>query len=123
MICPKCSTLNDVNNAFCINFGEVFRSSPNLPPTSFQTEQDDPPQPTAEVIPDQTDYLSTPTVFGACQPKFEPSQATFEQSQHNAQQSQGKFNASQPVFDPPVANFNPSIPFIPPQAPPPKSKK
>jgi hypothetical protein len=123
MICPKCSTLNDVNNAFCINCGEVFRSTPNLPPTLFQTDSDDPPQTPPAITHDHTDYLSTPTVFGAPQPKFEQSPANFEQSHYNAQQSQAKFNASQPVFQQSAANFNPSIPFIPPLPQPRKSKK
>lgn len=124
MICPKCSTLNDVNNAFCINCGEIFRSSPNLPPTLISTDSDDAAQPPAAKPIDQTDYLSTPTVFGARQPDLQPLPPNTQESRMNFEQSQAKFNAPPPVFDQSAANFNPSIPFIPPQsAPPPKSKK
>ena len=123
MICPKCSTLNDVNNAFCINCGEVFRSSPNLPPTLFQTDTEEPPQtPPAKPV-DQTDYLSTPTVFGVRAPDFQPIPPNTQQSRANFEKSEAKFEAAPPVFDASGVNFNPSIPFVPPQAPPRKSKK
>ncbi len=128
MICPKCKTLNDVNNAFCIQCSEVFRSTPKLPPTLFSTDTDEPSTPPANTI-DPTDYLSTPTIFGIrqsdieqSQQKTQQSQVNFDQSQANVPQSQANFAASPPVFDQSGVNFNPSIPFIPPP-PPPKSRK
>lgn len=123
MICPKCKTLNDVNNAFCINCGEIFRSTPNLPPTLIATDPDDAVQPPAAKPIDQNDYLSTPTVFGARQPDLQQMPPNTQESRMNFEQSQAKFNPP-PVFDQSAANFNPSIPFIPPpSAPPPQSKK
>lgn len=114
MICQKCSTVNDDANAFCVNCGEVFRSTANLPPTilsnsnSSQTPNEFLSQPSNQ----QDGFLSQPTVFGGHQPQFHQSLPP------NYNASQAQFNQPPVNFQPSMASFNPSIPFIPPQAPP-----
>ena len=129
MLCPKCKTLNDKNNAFCINCGEIFRSNPNLPPTLIAPDPEDPSQapPTAKPPIDETDYLSTPTVFGIRPQDFQnepqktqpPLQMNFEPSQVNFQPSKANLDAAPPVFDQSFSNFSP----VPQQSPPKKSGK
>lgn len=109
MNCPKCSTVNNENNAFCVKCGEIFRS-----PSTLLSDFNDTQKPTELFIPppNQNDeYLSEPTVFGGRSPginqppNFAASPPKFEQTPPNN-------------FQPSMVNFNPSIPFIPPQAPP-----
>lgn len=114
MNCPKCNAENDVNNAFCVNCGEIFRSSASLPPTIMPGFS--PTETPTQIIPklqnQEKDYISEPTLFGG-----QPQQPNFNQS-FNAQQ---QFNQPPPNFNPSMAGFNPSFPFIPPQQPPQKS--
>lgn len=124
MLCPKCKTLNDKNNAFCINCGEIFRSNPNLPPTLIAPDSDEPLQtPPAKNI-DNTDYLSTPTIFGIKQSDLPP-------ETQKTQQSHANFDAAPPVFDtvpPPVVEAAPPVfdqsfsNFNPPPSQPPRPK-
>lgn len=126
MICPKCNTLNNINNAFCVNCGEIFRSNSNLPPTLVAADTYEPPTPTQDSAISQiqnNDFLSTPTVFVSQPPNFNQPQPNFDQPQPDFNASQPvNFNQSHQNFNPSTAGFNPSIPFIPPQQPPPKSR-
>ncbi len=113
MICPKCNTINENSNIFCVNCGGNLIPTANIPqtmlPNSLQsampTQFFQPPQNQSD------DYISSPTVIAGNQPNPNQSQAHFYGSQAN-------FNQSQPNFNPSMAGFNPSIPYIPPQTPP-----
>jgi len=113
MICPKCKTINEISNIFCVTCGGTLTQASNTPQTML-------PDSSQSAIPTQSfqlpqnqneDFLSSPTVFAGQQPSPNQSQANFYGSQAN-------FNQSQPNFNPSMAGFNPSIPYIPPQAPP-----
>ena len=99
MICPKCSTINENSNVFCVNCGETLTSNSNLPQTML------PPNAPETMLPTQ--------VFQAPQnpnPNYSPAPPVSAPSQN--------YNQSQPDFNPSQANFNPSIPYTPPPAPP-----
>ncbi len=125
MMCPKCNALNDINNAFCVNCGEIFRSTSNLPPTLTAPDNYDPPTPTQDsAIPQNqnNDFLSTPTVFGGQPPNYNQPHPNYNQPPPNFNQpQQANYNQSHQNFNPSTAGFNPSIPYIP-QPPPPKSR-
>jgi Bacterial SH3 domain len=103
MNCPKCNMLNDDTNVFCINCGETFLSSGNLPPTLLSSENVSETAKPTEVfqypVNQKNEQSSDPTVF-APYPNF---------NQSNAQ------------YNPSTAGFNPSIQYVPPQ-PEPKSR-
>lgn len=113
MICPKCNTLNENSNIFCVTCGGTLTPIANVPQTLLpNASQSSMPTQSFQVPQNQNDeYLSSPTVIGGQQPNPNQSQANYYGSQAN-------FKQSQPNFNPSMAGFNPSIPYIPPQAPP-----
>jgi len=113
MICPKCNTINENSNIFCVTCGGTLTPIANIPQTMLpNSSQSEMPTQSFQVPQNQNDeYLSSPTVVGGQQPNQNQSQANFYASQAN-------FNQSQANFNPSMAGFNPSIPYIPPQAPP-----
>lgn len=113
MICPKCNTINETSNIFCVTCGGTLTPIANVPQTLLpNASQSAMPTQSFQVPQNQNDdYLSSPTVIAGNQPNPNQSQANFYGSQAN-------FNQSQPNFNPSMAGFNPSIPYIPPQAPP-----
>lgn len=119
MNCPRCSAVNDINNAFCVNCGEVFRASSNLPPTLLPPSDIEQSKVPTQDFPasrrEENDYPSDPTVFGGRQPNFQPSNANYQQSNASFQPSNADYQYSN-------ANFNPSIPFFPPPQPAPKPR-
>ena len=114
MICPKCSTLNDDNNAFCVNCGAIFPSSASIPPTILPNfSSTETPTQILPTPPNQNnESVSEPTVFGGQQPPF------YNQPPGNFNPPPAGFQQSQANFQPSMAGYNPSIPFMPPQAPP-----
>jgi len=113
MICPKCNTINENSNTFCVNCGGTITATANIPQTMLpNSPQSTVPTQSFQVPPNQNeDYLSSPTVIAGHQPNSNQSQANYYGSQAN-------FNQSQANFNPSTAGFNPSIPYIPPQVPP-----
>jgi hypothetical protein len=111
MICPKCNTINENSNMFCVNCGETILSTANIPHTLMAPDSEESMMPTQVLHTPPNlneDYLSSPTVMAGQPPNYNQSQANYNQSQAN-------YNQSQANFQPSMAGFNPSIPYIPPQ--------
>ncbi len=113
MICPKCNTINENSNIFCVTCGVTLTPIANVPQTLLpNVSQSAMPTQSFQAPQNQNDdYLSSPTVIAGHQPNPNQSQANYYGSQAN-------FNQSQPNFNPSMAGFNPSIPYIPPQSSP-----
>ncbi|HVE56647.1 MAG TPA: SH3 domain-containing protein [Pyrinomonadaceae bacterium] len=114
MICPKCNTINENSNVFCVTCGGNLTPTANIPPTMLpNSSQSSMPTQVFQSPQNQNDdYLSSPTVFAGQQPNPNQSQANYYGS------PQANFNQSQANFNPSMAGFNPSIPYIPQPAPP-----
>jgi hypothetical protein len=111
MNCPKCYNQNDDTNVFCINCGETFLGSSNLPPTLLSTQNVPetvlPTQVFEPSVHQNNEYLSDPTVFAA-RPQIDQTNADHNQSNVN-------FNDSRTNVNPSMVEFNPAIPFVVPQ--------
>jgi hypothetical protein len=115
MNCPKCSTYNDQNNAFCVNCGEVFRSDSSTPSTALPNFSDAPPPTQVYPIQPSDEYLSSPTIVSR------PNQSQ-NQPQANFNQQQANYNQPPPVFDQSMSGFNQPFQYAAPSPAPPKSR-
>ncbi len=107
MNCPKCNTINEISNVFCINCGETFSTD-----AAHQQTMMPPPHSSDSIMP--TQMFEPP----ANQTAEYPSDPTVLAPHLNINRSNANFNPSQANYQTSQVGFNPAIPFIQPPSPP-----